>query len=277
MKNRGLILEQQVLDLQRTRSGGANRRRPKRFLLGWTVTMTLLITAATFSWIFCLYVFGHPERPFSYDVLSKLQRIEPPKRFDHLTVPDGSAYKPKEIFARYLRYPQAGEEHLLELNAELHRNFVTNYSKADSIDYVRGKFRVFDIQPLDESHIFPSGVAICAQAVDCPDLTIEYLFPGEAIPQDFFRPGDVLSIEGTTAFATVLNCAQIAESKLCLTLVPLVYGSYVGPNGSTVALSPPDKINLKTSWPVAGGHLPPSQIAGDQSKRDAPGAVAGLR
>lgn len=276
MKNRGMILEQQVLDLQRTRSGGANRRRPKRFLLGWTVTMTLLISAAAFSWIFCLYVFGHPERPFSYDVLTKLQRIDPPQRFDHLTVPGGSAYEPKEIFARYLRYPDAGEAHLRELNAELHRNYVTNYKKASKVDYVRGKFRVFDIHRLDESHIFPSGVAICAQAVDCPDLTIEYLFPGDDIPQDFFRPGDVLSIEGTTAFATVLNCANIADHKLCLTLVPLVYGSYVGPNGSTVALSPPQAINLKTSWPIAGGHLPPTQMVNDTSERQAPGAVAGL-
>ena len=252
MKYRGLNLENAFLDSPRPRSGSSNkRRRENRYLLGWTMLMTVLIAGATFSWIFCLYVFNHPEKPFSYKVLTKLERIEPPQRFDLYNVPNGVAIEPKEIYARYLRYPETGDDRLSELNDELLRNYVTNYSKAESVDYVSGTFRVFAIHEMNESSVFPQGIAVSARAIDCPDLSIEYLFPGKEIPTDFFRTGDELTIEGKTAFATVINCSEPEKGKIRLTLVPLVYGSYEGPNGSTVALDPPATLNLEGGWPAA--------------------------
>ncbi len=268
MKQRGLSLENAFLDSSRPRSGSSNqRRREKRYLLAWTMLMTVLIAGATFSWIFCLYVFNHPEKPFSYKVLTKLERIEPPQRFDLYNVPNGVALEPKEMFARYLRYPQAGDDRLIELNDELLRNFVTNYAKAESVDYVSGTFRVFAIHVMNEESVFPQGIAVSARAIDCPDLTIEYLFPGEKIPADFFRSGDELTIEGNTAFATVINCAEPEQGKIRLTLVPLVYGTYSGPNGATVALDPPATLNLEGGWPAAlntpqdHGSQEPEQVA----------------
>ena len=262
MKQRGLSLENAFLDSPRPRSGSSNkRRREKRYLLAWTMLMTLLIAGATCSWIFCLYVFNHPEKPLSYNLLTKLERIEPPQRFDLYNVPNGVAIEPKEMFARYLRYPEAGTQRLNELNDELLRNFVTNYAKTESVDYMSGTFRVFAIHKMNESSVFPEGIAVSARAIDCPDLTIEYLFPGEKIPVDFFRSGDELTIEGKTAFATVINCAEPQKGKIRLTLVPLVYGTYAGPNGATVALDPPAKLNIEGGWPAA---LNTPQRANDQ-------------
>ena len=59
-------------------------------LFAWTVVILLLIGFAICCWVFSFYVFGHPEKPFSYSILAKLKKLEAPKRFEITAAPKAS-------------------------------------------------------------------------------------------------------------------------------------------------------------------------------------------
>ncbi len=48
-----------------------------------------LIGFAIGCWIFSFYTFGHPEKPMSYAILTKLKKLEDPKRFEITAAPQG--------------------------------------------------------------------------------------------------------------------------------------------------------------------------------------------
>ena len=58
-------------------------------LFAWTIFILLLIGFAICCWVFSFYVFGHPEKPFSYSILAKLRKLEAPKRFEVTAAPQG--------------------------------------------------------------------------------------------------------------------------------------------------------------------------------------------
>ena len=60
-------------------------------LFGWTIFLVLLAGFAVLSWVGSFYIFGHPERSFSYAVLRTLGKISPPKRFELTKAPRGTA------------------------------------------------------------------------------------------------------------------------------------------------------------------------------------------
>ena len=51
----------------------------------WSVVIVVLLGLNAFSWIFCMYVFGNPEVPFNYQLLSKLDKLDPITGFEPVT------------------------------------------------------------------------------------------------------------------------------------------------------------------------------------------------
>src|SRR5881396_138825 len=100
-------------------------RPPKRInYFAWTVAILLLIGLALTAWLGSFYIFGQPERPDSYRILTKLHKIEAPKRFQLTAAPAGEFLGAKQLSDRYMAL---GPAELMNMSAELTRNYVRNF------------------------------------------------------------------------------------------------------------------------------------------------------
>jgi hypothetical protein len=224
-------------------------RRRRTYALPWGIALAAMLVLATASWVFSLYVFGHPENPRSHAILLKLGRIDPPKRFDPFDVPPGKGLGARDLYAKYRRFASLTPAEIRDLNDRLLREFVTNYRRADPVDFISGVFRIKSVHPMGPATLMPAGLVLRAVSVEIDDLEIEYLMSGAEALADQFRPGDDLVIEATAAFGAVLRFEAIERNRLLVTIVPLVYGTHSTPAGGRIRLAPPDALNLATTWP----------------------------
>src|ERR1700674_4375917 len=107
------------------RSDSRSRSQPESDnLFGWTVFLLLLCGFAVACWIGTFYVFSHPEKPFSYQLLTKLNKLDPPKRFELTVAPSGEFLTADKLLAKYGAMTPS---QLDETSAGLIRSFLRNY------------------------------------------------------------------------------------------------------------------------------------------------------
>lgn len=251
----GKFIRSEPPPLRLARALEGPRRHKSSYPLAWSITLTLMLVLAVASWVFSIYVFQHPEEPIPHLILRKLNRLEPPQRFDIYAVPAGKALPARDAYAKYRRFLGLSPAELEALNSRLIREYLNNYRRADAVDYVSGTFRVISVVPLHEGSFLPNGVAVRAAAVDTEDLEIEYLMPGPSLRPGLFREGDELVIEASRAFAAVVQASPLPGQRICLSLIPLVYGPHTPPEGDPVELEPPPLTNPSAPWP-ASDHPP---------------------
>lgn len=231
------------------------RRMPRSYALPWAIVLSAMLVLAVGSWVFSLYVFGHPEEPMPHAVLKKLGRLDPPQRFDIYAVPAGKGLTVNEAYAKYRKFLSLGPDSLATLNARLLREYLGNYRRADPVDFVSGTFRITAITPLHAGTFLPAGLAVRAKSQENEDLEIEYLMPGPNAKPGQFRAGDDLVLEASRAFAAVVQCSPLDGQRLCLSLIPLVYAPHTPPEGERIELEPPPVTNPAAPWP-ASDHPP---------------------
>ena len=147
-------------------------------LFGWTVFILLMCGFAVACWIGTFYIFSHPEVPFNYQLLAKLKRLDPPKRFELTAAPAGEFLPPDKLLTKFGAMT-AGQ--LDEESKNLLRSYIRNYDhQAGKIPYITGKFIVLDCFPMDPNKFLDSGSAVLAQSVDVPTIYIEHLFPASS-------------------------------------------------------------------------------------------------
>ena len=228
------------------------RKKPS-FALAWGLVLAGMLMLATASWVFSLYVFGHPEQPATYALLSRLGRLDPPKRFTVFDVPAGKSLGARDAYAKYRRFAGMDEQEKRALNNRLLREYVTNYRRADQVDYVSGLFRITEVHPLGAGTLMPAGLVLRARSTEIEDLSIEYLMPGGDPQPGQFRPGDDLFLDATRAYGAVIHFEPLQGEELLLTVVPLVYGTQASPSGGRVNLDPPAALKVDAPWPVTAG------------------------
>lgn len=218
-------------------------------LFWWTIAIFILLALTTFSWLGSLYVFRHPEKPRNYSVLAKFQKLKPLKKFNDRTVPQGKFHDASEVYSKY--FGLDGKE-LAVQNDLFKRNYIRNYDDAPPV-YVRGKYRIYKVEDLTSSQPFMSGMVVRARSVNLPNVSIEFVFPTEALPRERFSYGDDLVLDTNESFASVLHISSLPEASLCLTVVPLTYNFFsVNPADTRryTVLSPPERLNMDAPWPV---------------------------
>lgn len=245
-------LSQDPPPLRLSRTLDSPQRRPKRsYTLLWAITLATMLVLAVGSWVFSLYVFGHPEEPIPHAVLKKLNRLEPPKRFDIYAVPAGEGLSARDAYAKYRHFLSLGPQEIETLNSGMLRDFLNNYRRAEPADYVSGTFRIKDVVALHEGTFIQQGLAVRAVSTESDDLEIEYLMPGPQAKPGLFRSGDDLVLEASRAFAAVVHFSPLDGQRLCLSLVPLVYGPHTPPEGERIELEPPPVTNPAARWPAS--------------------------
>lgn len=220
----------------------------------WMIVIATLIGLNAFAWIFCMYVFGHPETPFNYRLLTRLEKIEPISGFTPVTAPRGEFKTARQIYAEQYDY---SPKKLKGLNAILKRNYISNFKNYADITYLGGNFKVESVKILAADDVFPSGIAIRARADDYPSALIDYILPIPGLEKSPFKVGDQLSIEHSDTCAALLHIEKLADEEACFTITPLVSRDYQIAGEQTLAVTPPEYLNLKGSWPIS---LPSSPL-----------------
>ena len=247
----------QIEFMSESRSGGgrpvapAQEETPKNSsgLVWWTIIITLLIGMATSSWLFSIYVFTHPEKPFSYRILAKFDKLEPLTNFTPISVPTGSFQSSRELFSSYYGTDDA---QLTALNNRLMRQYLQNYS-ADAPVYVKGTYRVAHSRRLTAEDPFTSGLVVRATSVDFPNVVLELILPGPDPEQVPFQPGDDITIDTNSTFASVVHLKREASEVLTVSALSIVYREFPTPaEDVSVAQAPPERLNLDGRLPVIG-------------------------
>ncbi len=232
----------------------APRRQDNLFL--WTVFLLLLVGFSMACWIGSYVVFARPELPFSYKLLRKIHKIDAPQKFKVTAAPKGEFLTAEQLYGRYnsLSGPK-----LRELNRQLERSYLRNYSAANEmVPYVKGRFTIMDSYELGATDFVPSGAVALAVSTDYPRVMIEHLYSSS--PQDGplirrnLRTGMEVELRKTYELTAVLHVARLPDGHLQLTVVPINYGRYIftGTSGG-FELQPPPMLNVAAGWPVVRG------------------------
>ncbi len=223
-------------------------------LFAWTVFILLLCGFALTCWIGTLYIFSHPEIGFAYQLLSRLHKLDSPRRFELTAAPSGEFLSPDKLLQRY------GSMTANQLSAEsdgLLRSYLRNYDhQVSKLPYVTGKFTVLDAIPLQNDRFFTSGVAVIAQSVDVPAVLVEHLFPAskENLPamQHILVTGLGIEFRRSYDLSAIIHVKPASGGRLLFTCVPLLYGPYgTTQSGAGFRLEPPKIVNVKAGLPVA--------------------------
>lgn len=222
-------------------------------LFWWTIGITLLLGLATASWFFSILVFAHPEKPFNYDLLVKLNKLEGIRKYSQLSVPHGQFLTAGKLLEELFYFtPEQYRVH----NDLLKRHYIRNF-KEKNPTYLRGQFEVLGTKKLTTDDVFQSGWVVVARDKEIEDVDIELVLPGLKGAAAPFEKGDVINLDtgGTkTTYASVVHVQRVGDGqRIRATLVPLVYQLNAGNDGSAVASCvPPAKLNLKAHWPISG-------------------------
>src|SRR6516162_7981231 len=244
------------LPMKTVELGRGNRRSRQESendnLFGWTVFILLMCGFAVACWIGTFYVFTHPEESFNYQILAKLKRLDPPKRFELTAAPVGEFLAPDKLLMKFgaLTAGQLDEE-----SKSLLRSYIRNYDhQVRKIPYVTGKFTVLDVYPMDPDKFLDSGFAVLAQSVEVPTIYIEHLCPAAsehlAAMQRTLTTGLGIELRRSYDLSAVIHIQDFGDGRLLFTCVPLLYGPY----GTTQAasgfqLDPPKNVNVKAGLP----------------------------
>ncbi|MDQ6764954.1 MAG: hypothetical protein M3Z22_02480 [Verrucomicrobiota bacterium] len=229
------------------------RPRRKANLFVWTIVILLLIGFALAAWLGSYYIFSQPERADSYRILQKLHKIEQPKRFQLTAAPAGEFLNGKQLRDRYGAMRPA---ELAKTNAELARNFIRNYQQVrGQIQYVVGRYTIMDAHALSPNDTFTSGMVALTGAVDSGELLMEHVYPADeqSVPlmKQTLVPGLEIKLERSHDLSAVLHAERLADGRVLVTAVPLLYGSYTVTQGrGAFSLEPPFDLNLKAGWPI---------------------------
>ncbi len=229
---------------------GRRYREPSRdpWLFWWVIAIIILTGIAVFSWVFSIYVFSYPEKPFNYELLTRLEKIDPVTRFPRLNVPGGRERTAKQIYASFYDY----DDTLTNVkNSGLKRSYLWNFSE-ENPTYIIGEFEVTQSRTLNSDDVFPSGVVIRAKSVDYPNAFLECVFPTDPkdVPAEHFRPGDPLILEKNRSYTAILNIKWLTDDDLLITAVSLVYGRHRIDDTRFINQSPPATLNMRGHWPI---------------------------
>jgi hypothetical protein len=229
--------------------------RPRRRInyFAWTVVILLLIGFALAAWLGSFYIFSQPERPDSYKILQRLHKIETPKRFELTAAPAGEFLNSKQL---YERYSEMGNAELARTNAELARNYIRNYQNVHGlVPYVVGRYKIVAARELGPGDVFTSGMVALTNAADNGELLMEHLYPAnpEALPlmKQTLNVGLEIKLERSHDISSVIHAERLADGRMMITAVPLLYGSYTVTRGlGSFRLEPPLSLNLVAGWPL---------------------------
>ena len=231
------------------------------------------MVATVGTWIFCLYLFAFPEKAMNYKLLARLEKLEEIERFDINSVPSGKFFYSRELYKRFYHFDA---DQMEGANGKLKRSYLQNYEDEEPI-FVKGAFRIRQVRKLGGEDYFQSGIVVQALPIEeieqesasgltkkrrtFPNAIFEFVLPSNAVPEALYQEGEELTLDTIKDFAALLHVERIGAEHLCFTAVPILYGNYKLSDGETIALAPPEGINVDAPWPVYEQEIEPPSNA----------------
>ena len=202
-----------------TREQDEGRYRSGNLVL-WLAAIAVLVGLNFASWSFCMWVFGQPEHPMNYGLLSRLEKLDPIHGFTPVSAPRGKFFSAKELYAEVYPLTATG---VGAYNGVRKRSFIKNFVEAEDVTFISGEFRVDSVQSLDEKDVFPHGFAIRASSTSFPDLLLDLVLPTEEGVGPFeLKPGEIIEVGESTFCAAVLHIERPDDVLMIVTATPLV-------------------------------------------------------
>lgn len=216
----------------------------------WVAVIAVLIGLNFASWSFCMWVFGQPEHPVNYRILTKLEKLDPIHGFTPVTAPRGKFFSAKDLYAQV--YPFSPTQ-LRAYNGILKRSYLKNYHEQSNVTFLAGEFTVLSVQRLRKGTVFPSGLVIRGRSTTFPDAIVDLALPSPMTPETFeLKAGQALKIEESTTCAAVLNIERLPDSTMIFTVVPLVSRVFEFGEGASIEVSPSERIEIDPElWPIS--------------------------
>lgn len=233
--------------------GGLQEHTRDGSLFAWTILIIILVGVAIGCWIGSFYVFGHPEKPFSYKVLTKLKKLAPPKRFELTAAPRGEFLPASKLLKRYA---DMSPRELARANESLLRNYIRNYKLTqDLVPYVVGTYNILDSFELTKSDFFESGVVAMARSKDTPAVLIEQIFTADerSIPalHRTLLTGLDIDLKRENELSAVVHVEKLPDGAIKVTTISILYPSYESSAAAgTFSLAPPAQLNVAAGLPV---------------------------
>ncbi len=231
----------------RSYGGGAlSKNRGNGGLFWWTIFIFLLLALATVSWFFCIMVFSYPEKPFNYRLLTRLNKLDPIKKYAVDKVPRGQFVTSTKLLEDYSYFTS---DRLRVSNDTFKRDYVRNFKEHQPV-YVKGNFVVQTSRPLTPKDVFTDGWIVVARSVEMEDVMVELILPGLVVADVPYHPGDTLTLDNKKTFAAAVHLQKQEGDRMLATLVSLTYDSVAMPDGSIAKTEAPKALNLDGTWPV---------------------------
>ncbi|MDF1862107.1 MAG: hypothetical protein P1U87_17965 [Verrucomicrobiales bacterium] len=232
-------------------------------LILWIAAIAVLIGLNFASWSFCMWVFGQPEHPMNYRLLTKLDKMDPIRGFLPFTAPRGKFYSAKDLYANVFPY---NPTELRAYNGILKRHYLKNYLERDDVVFLSGEFAVESVQEMGADDVFTSGIVIRGRSTTFPDVILDFALPSESPPETFgLKNGDIIQVPESSTCAALLHVDRRKDSVMVFTVVPLVTrtpGVNGGPirmekefelaENAKVVISTPSSIQIDPErWPIS--------------------------
>ncbi len=225
----------------------------------WIAAIAVLIGLNFASWSFCMWVFGQPEHPMNYRLLTKLEKLDPLVGVSPVSAPRGKFYSAKDLYSQV--YP-FNKTQLAAYNGILKRYYLKNYHERSDVTYLSGEFRVISVQEMGPDDVYTSGLVIRGRSTTFPDAILDLALPTPEVPKEFaLTPGQIFRVEESAMCAAVLNVDRLQDSTMIFTAVPLI-SKTSGANSvpvehhfaenAVIKVSPPEQIQIEPErWPIS--------------------------
>lgn len=220
-------------------------------LVLWLAIIAVLVGLNFASWSFCMWVFGQPEHPMNYRLLTKLERLDPIHGFTPVSAPRGKFISAKDLYAQV--YPFSPTE-LRAYNGILKRSYLKNYLEQENVTFLSGEFTVVSVQPMGPEDVFPAGYVIRGRSTTFPDAIVDFPLPSEKIPEKFaLAAGQDFKIEESSTCAAVLHIERLEDGTMIFTAAPLVERVYEFTDETAITVKIPPQIRIDPeNWPISG-------------------------
>ncbi|MEQ1841323.1 MAG: hypothetical protein ABL994_13015 [Verrucomicrobiales bacterium] len=219
-------------------------------LILWIAVIAVLIGLNFASWSFCMWVFGQPEHPMNYRLLTRLEKLDPIHGFTPVSAPRGKFLQAKDLYAQV--YPFSNTE-LRAYNGILKRYYLKNYLELENVTFLAGEFTVLSVQKMGADDVFQSGLVIRGRSTSFPDAILDFALPATEVPESFrLAVGEIIKVEESSTCAAVLNIERLEDSSMIFTVVPLVDRIYEFGEGAKIEVKTMERIQIEPErWPIS--------------------------
>src|SRR5207237_10287060 len=121
--------------------------------------------------------------------------------------------------------------------------------------YVARAVLMVEARALGSNDVFTSAIVALTNSVDHGELLMEHVYPADSdvvpLMKQTLSVGLEIKLERTHDLSAVIHAARLADGRIMITAIQLLYGTYTITRGpGTFTLEPPLNLHLVAACPL---------------------------